>query len=278
VENSPERAIALARTVLGYLPQNSSDSRPWRQPRQPAVADPRAGVPFNGRRPYDVLGVVAGVVDAGSLLELSPRWARNLVTAFGRVEGLPVGIVANQPRHLGGLLDVDACQKAAQFISTCDRFRIPLLVLVDTPGFLPGTKQETGGVIRHGACLVRAFAAATVPRVTLVLRKAYGGAYIAMNSKGLGADLTMAWRGAEIGIMSANQAVGILHRREIAAAPDSEAAAAEYARRYAERHLTADAAAAEGVIDEVIAPERSREQLAWALSVLTEAPHEHPTY
>ena len=164
--------------------------------------------------------VDAALLDGGRMLEISPRWARNVVCAFGRMQGRSIGLVANQPRYLGGVLDVDASQKAARFVRTCNLFGIPLLVLVDTPGFLPGTRQEKLGVIRQGAKLVYAFSECTVPRVTVVLRKAFGGAFIAMNSKDLGADFVFAWPSAQLGVMGAPQAVEIINRREIEAADD----------------------------------------------------------
>ncbi len=165
-------------------------------------------MPEAQRKVYDVRGVIAALVDDGDMLEVSERWARNMVTAFARIDGRPVGVIANQPWYLGGVIDAEAAQKAAKFVRTCNSFGLPLLVLVDTPGFLPGTKQEGLGVIRHGAKLLHAFSEAVVPKLTVVLRKAYGGAYICMNSKDLGADLTFAWPDAEIGVMGPKQAVG----------------------------------------------------------------------
>src|SRR3954462_15202595 len=190
--------------------------------------------------------VVRSIADGGELLELSPRWARSMLTALCRIEGRPVGVVANQPRHLGGVIDPDAAQKAARFVRTCNAFGLPLVVLVDTPGFMPGTRQESQGVIRHGASLLRAFSEARVPRLTVVLRKAYGGAYITMNSKDLGAHLTFAWPGAELGVMAARQAVRIIHKAE----PDPD----RLPDRSASEHLGAYVAARTGFIDEVIAP------------------------
>jgi acetyl-CoA carboxylase carboxyltransferase component len=225
-------------------------------------------VPDDDRRVYDVRDVARAIVDDGRLLEVAPRWARNVVCAFARIDGRAVGIVANQPRHLGGVLCADSAQKAARFVSDCDRWGLPLVVLVDTPGFLPGSKQERDGVIRHGAGLLRAFAAARVPKVTLVLRKAYGGAFIAMNSKELGADLAFAWPRAQLGVMGPKQAVGIVHRRDIAAADDPDAVAARLARSYADEHLGAHRAAELGAIDEVITPAETRERLAGALAAL----------
>ena len=174
------------------------------------------------------------------MLELSPRWARNMVTALTRLNGHPVGVVANQPHHLGGVIDIAASEKAASFIRRCDAFGLPLVVLVDTPGFLPGTKQEGLGVIRHGAGLLHAFSAARVPKATVVLRKAYGGGFITMNSRELGADLVLAWPGAEIGVLGARQAVGIIHRRAIEASPNPDAEHDRLAAEYAEQHLRAD--------------------------------------
>jgi acetyl-CoA carboxylase carboxyltransferase component len=193
-----------------------------------------------------------------------------VVTALARIDGRPVGIVANQPRYLGGVLDAESSEKAARFVRFCDSFGVPLLAVVDTPGFMPGSKQEKAGVIRHGASLVRAFAAARVPKFTVILRKSYGGAYITMNSKDLGADLVMAWPDAELGIMSARAAVGIVHRRELAAAPDEErdGLRLELADAYAEEHLGAQATAAAGFIDEIVEPAETRDRLAWALSAL----------
>ena len=210
-----------------------------------------------------------GMVDGDSLLELCPRWARNVVTALARVDGRPVGVVANQPRHLGGVLDAESSEKAARFVRFCDAFGLPLIAVVDTPGFMPGSRQEKAGVIRHGASLVRAFAAARVPKLTVVLRKSYGGAYITMNSRDLGADLVLAWPDAELGIMSARAAVGIVHRRELHDADDSEAERARLASVYADEHLRASAAASEGFVDEIIEPRDTRERLSWALLTLS---------
>jgi acetyl-CoA carboxylase carboxyltransferase component len=202
------------------------------------------------------------------MLELSPRWARNMVTALARLNGHPVGVIANQPRHLGGVIDAAASEKGARFIRTCDAYRLPLVVLVDTPGFLPGTTQEALGVIRHGASLVHAFSAARVPKVTVVLRKGYGGGFITMNSRQLGADMVLAWPSAEIGVLGAKQAVGIVHRRAIDAADDPDAEHDRLAAAYAEDNLRAEIAAAGGDVDEVIEPTGTRERLVWALAAL----------
>jgi acetyl-CoA carboxylase carboxyltransferase component len=209
-----------------------------------------------------------GIIDQGSLLELWPRWARNVVTALARVEGRPVAIVANQPHYLGGVLDATGSEKAARFIGFCNSFGLPLLAVVDTPGFMPGTRQEQAGVIRHGASLVRAFASAQVPKLTVILRKSYGGAYITMNSRDLGSDLVLAWPQAELGIMSARAAVGIMHRRDLAAADDPLAELERLTEAYEREHLRADSAAAGGFIDEVVEPVQTRRRVAAALRAL----------
>jgi acetyl-CoA carboxylase carboxyltransferase component len=256
-------AVALARAALGHLPGRAGDPPPVAQPRPPAAGDPGEPIPADPRRVYDVRDVAERLVDGGALLELAPRWARNLVVAFARVEGRPVGVVANQPRHLGGCLDAAASEKGAWFVGLCDRFGLPLVVLVDTPGFLPGARQERQAIIRHGAALVAAFARATVPRVTVTLRQAYGGAHIVMNSRDLGADLVLAWPDAAIGVMGARQAVEVLERRALAAGADADALAA----RYHAQHLPVGVAAAGGFVDEVVAPAATRERVAEALEV-----------
>jgi acetyl-CoA carboxylase carboxyltransferase component len=261
-------AGSLTRELLGYLPQRFGEPPPAIPAApSPAVA-PEEAVPPEARRVYDVREVARAIVDGGVVLELSRSWATNIITALARIDGRAVGLVANQPRSLGGVIDAVAAEKAALFVNACDRFGLPLVVLVDTPGFMPGTRQEAGGVIRHGASLLRSFAGARVPKVTVILRKAYGGAVITMNSKELGADLVFAWPGAEIGIMAARQAVGIVHRRELAAANDGESALAELAAGYADRHLHAARAAEAGFVDEVIPPTETRDRLAWALTSL----------
>ena len=261
-------AAARVRDLLGYLPGAAGDGPPRVVARDPELPDPGAVVPTEPRRIYDVRRALAGIVDADSLFELCPRWARNVVTALARIDGRPVGIVANQPRHLGGVLDAESSEKAARFVRFCDSFGVPLLAVVDTPGFMPGSKQEQAGVIRHGASLVRAFAAARVPKLTVILRKSYGGAYITMNSRDLGADLVIAWPDAEMGIMSARAAVGIVHRRELIAAADPDAERHRLADAYAREHLGAAAAAAAGFVDEIVDPADTRDRLSWALQTL----------
>jgi acetyl-CoA carboxylase carboxyltransferase component len=261
-------AAWMVRDLLDHLPQHAG-AAPNRWPTMdPGGPLPDAAVPEDARQVYDVRDAARTLVDGGRLLEVSPRWARNITTAFARIDGRAVGIVANNPRYLGGVLDAESATKGARFVRTCDLYGIPLVVLVDTPGFLPGTRQEAGGVIRHGAKLVHAFSAASVPRITVVLRKAFGGAFIAMNSRDLGADLVLAWPRAQIGVMGPKQAVDLVHRREIAAADDPAAARERLAASYADEHLTAASAAAEGVIDELVPPSGTRARVISALQTL----------
>jgi acetyl-CoA carboxylase carboxyltransferase component len=271
VEPDEESAARRVRQILSYLPSAAGDVAPRHEPVLPELADPGAVVPSEPRRVYDVRDALAGIIDADSLLELFPRWARNVVTALGRIDGRPVAIVANQPGYLGGVLDAESSEKAARFIGFAASFGLPLVAVVDTPGFMPGSRQEQAGVIRRGAELVRAFASAPVPKVTVVLRKSYGGAYITMNSRDLGSDLMLAWPDAELGIMSARAAVGIVHQRELRVAGDPEQERARLAKAYAEEHLRAEAAAAAGFVDEIVEPVDTRQRLAAALHALARA-------
>ncbi len=265
-------AAHLARELLGYLPRHRDDPAPLADSRPAPSHDPGALVPADGRRVYDVREVIRTLVDDGELLEVSAGWARNIVTALARIEGRVVGVIANQPRYRGGVLDATSSQKGARFVSKCNTFGIPMLVLVDTPGFMPGTTQESAGVIRFGATLVHAFAEATVPRVTVVLRKAFGGAFITMNSKDLGADYVFAWPQAEIGVMGAKPAVGIIHRRELSDAEDPDQEHERLAARYADAQLRPHVAAGSGYVDELIAPSETRSRLSWAYRSLRGAP------
>lgn len=265
VERDELAAALRVRELLGYLPSSAGSPPPRCDPRDPEAVDPGEMVPAATRSAYDIRNPLRAIVDGGSLIELCPRWARNMVTALARIDGRPVGIVANQPRYLGGVLDAEGSEKAARFVHFCNDFGLPLVAIVDTPGFMPGSKQEQAGVIRYGASLVRAFAAARVPKLTVVLRKNYGGAYITMNSRDLGADLVLAWPDAEMGIMGARAAVGIVNRRELVAADDPEAERDRLAAEYAENHLRAHSAAAEGFVDEIIEPFETRDRLTWAL-------------
>ena len=261
-ENDGDAAL-LVRDLLDHLP-----GAPPRPGAEPPGYGPGSCVPDDERKVYDVRDVARAIVDEARLLEFAPRWARNLACGFARLDGQPIGVIANQPRYLGGVLDANSAAKGARFVRTCNAFGLPLVVLVDTPGFLPGTRQEGEGVIRHGAKLVHAFAEASVPKVTVVLRKAFGGAFIAMNSRDLGADYVFAWPQAQLGVMGAKQAVTIVNRREIAAAADPAATRDAHAAAYADEHLSAAVAAAEGYVDEVIPPSDTRRRLVAAIASL----------
>jgi acetyl-CoA carboxylase carboxyltransferase component len=261
VADGDVQAAEMVRAALAHLPSKVGGQLPLYPPRDPVRGNPADVLPARDREVYDVRDVIARIVDGGEMLELGPRWARNLVVGFSCIEGAPVGVIANQPRHLGGCLDAESAQKGAWFVDLCDRFGVPLVVLVDTPGFLPGVSQEKAGVIRHGASLLRAFGVATTPRVTVTLRQAYGGAHIVMNSRDLGSDLTLAWPSARIGVMGAPQAVELIHRREIAAGADASA----LADAYAAEHLPVHVAASRGFIDEIVEPTETRERIAFAL-------------
>ena len=255
-------AADLIRHALSYFPGRIGGPLPAADPVDPPAGDPARDVPTNQRKVYDVRDVAEYLLDGGEFLELSKRYAKNMVVGFGRIDGHPVGVIANQPRYMGGVLDAASSDKGAWFVNMCDRFGIPLAVLADTPGFLPGATQEQAGVIRHGASLLRAFATATVPRVTVTLRQAFGGAHIVMNSRDLGATLTLAWPTARIGVMGAKQAVQLVERRAIASGADVEQLAADYEQR----HLPVQVAAAAGHVDEIVAPADTRERLAELLA------------
>ncbi len=258
-------ALALTRRLLSYLPSAAWLPAPRVAPLPPAHDDPGAVVPKEARDPYDVRDVVAAIVDEGSMLELQERWARNLVVGLARIEGATVGIVANQPAWLAGVLDATASEKGARFVRFCDAFGIPLVVLVDVPGFLPGTSQEHGGVIRRGAKLLHAFTSATVPRISLVLRKAYGGAYIVMNSRSIGADAVLAWPGAELAVLGAEGAADLIFRREIEAHPERREHLMDSYRRDA---MQVGVAAGRGSVSEIIDPADSRAAVASLLRSL----------
>jgi propionyl-CoA carboxylase beta chain len=255
-------ALDLTRRVLSYLPSSCWDPPPTVQARAP---DAMPRVPDDHREPYDVRTVIDGVVDSGTFLELHEQFAPNVVVGFARVEGRSVGVVANQPLVLAGCLDIDASEKAARFVRLCDAFGLPLVTLVDVPGFLPGTGQEASGIIRKGAKLLYAFAEATVPRVTVILRKAFGGAYIVMNSKSLGADAVFSWPGAEIAVMGAEGAVDIIYRRELAADPDQRP---QLLSRYRAEAMDPSVPAERLSVDEVIDPTQTRARVAATLRAL----------
>ncbi|MFE9319340.1 acyl-CoA carboxylase subunit beta, partial [Streptomyces albidoflavus] len=225
-------------------------------------------VPADGNRPYDMAKVIEELVDDGDCLEVHERWARNIICALARLDGQVVGIVANQPQSLAGVLDIEASEKAARFVQMCDAFNIPIVTLLDVPGFLPGVDQEHGGIIRHGAKLLYAYCNATVPRISLILRKAYGGAYIVMDSQSIGADLTYAWPTNEIAVMGAEGAANVIFRRQIAGADDPEAMRARMVKEYKAELMHPYYAAERGLVDDVIDPAETRQVLIDSLAML----------
>src|SRR5689334_7313917 len=263
--------LRLIRELLGYLPGNNVDDPPRRETSDPIDREDDALdrlVPESPNQPYDMHDLVHSIFDDGAFLEVHRHFARNLIVGFARLAGRPVGIVANQPAHLAGTLDIDASVKGARFVRFCDAFNIPLVTFEDVPGFLPGTVQEYGGIIRHGAKLLYAFAEATVPKLTVITRKAYGGAYCVMSSKHIRTDANFAWPGAEIAVMGPEAAVNILYKRELEKATEPEAARAERVAEFREKFANPYIAAARGFIDEVIHPRQTRPKLIAALSSL----------
>ncbi|MGZ4429995.1 MAG: acyl-CoA carboxylase subunit beta, partial [Nocardioidaceae bacterium] len=256
-----------------YLPQNNLDEPPaYDDPADLEISDDDraldALVPDSPNQPYDMHTVIESVLDDAEFLEVQALFAPNMVVGFGRVEGRPVGVVANQPMQFAGTLDIDASEKAARFVRTCDAFNVPVLTFVDVPGFLPGTDQEWNGIIRRGAKLIYAYAEATVPLITVITRKAYGGAYDVMGSKHLGADMNLAWPTAQIAVMGAQGAVNILYRNDLKDAKDPEAKRAELVTEY-EDHLANPYLAAErGYVDAVIQPHETRTEIVRALRLL----------
>jgi propionyl-CoA carboxylase beta chain len=264
-------AIQLIRELLSFMPGNNVDDPPRRVTSDPSDREDEAldtVVPKSPNLAYNMVDVIRGIVDDGALLEVHEHFARNIVVGFARLAGRPVGIVANQPAHLAGTLDIDASVKAARFVRFCDAFNIPLVTFEDVPGFLPGTVQEWGGIIRQGAKLLFAFAEATVPKLTVITRKAYGGAYCVMSSKHIRADANFAWPSAEIAVMGAEGAVNILYKRELDAASDVNALRAARAAEYREKFANPYVAAQRGFIDEVILPRQTRRKLIAALTAL----------
>jgi propionyl-CoA carboxylase beta chain len=271
-------ALDYVKALLSYLPSNNLDPLPVIEvpPVDTVLPDALTDedveldtfVPDSANTPYDMHTVIEHVLDDGEFLEVQPLFAPNILIGFGRVEGRPVGVVANQPTQFAGTLDIDASEKAARFVRTCDAFNIPVLTFVDVPGFLPGTSQEWEGIIRRGAKLIYAYAEATVPKITVITRKAYGGAYDVMGSKHLGADLNLAWPTAQVAVMGAQGAVGVLYRKEIAQAKDPDARRAELITEYEDALLSPYIAADRGYVDAVIPPSHTRVQITKALRVL----------
>ncbi|MEV7776649.1 acyl-CoA carboxylase subunit beta, partial [Kitasatospora sp. NPDC086791] len=261
VYDDEQSCIEEVRYLLSLLPQNNREMPP------PAVSDDPVErrndslldlVPADGNRPYDMRKVIEEIVDHGEYLEIHERWATNVLCVLARIDGHVTGIIANQPQSLAGVLDINASEKAARFVQMCDAFNIPLLTLLDVPGFLPGVDQEHGGIIRHGAKLLYAYCNATVPRISLILRKAYGGAYIVMDSRSIGADLSYAWPTNEIAVMGAEGAANVIFRREINAAEDPDAMRAQKIKEYKNELMHPYYAAERGLVDDVIDPTETR--------------------
>jgi propionyl-CoA carboxylase beta chain len=262
-------AIALIREMLGYLPSNNLDEPPRRETTDPVDReDPDLDqlVPDQPNQPYDMHDLIGAVVDDGGFLEVHAHFARNIVVGFARLGSRPVGIVANQPAVLAGCLDIDASVKAARFVRFCDAFNLPLVTFEDVPGFLPGVRQEHGGIIRHGAKLLYAFAEATVPKITVITRKAYGGAYCVMSSKHLRTDFNYAYPTAEIAVMGPEGAVNVLYRRELAEAADPAALRARLVEDFRAKLANPFVAASRGFVDEIIRPRTTRTKLISALA------------
>jgi acetyl-CoA carboxylase carboxyltransferase component len=277
--DSDGEALDAVKRILSFLPQNWMEEPPVAESADPLDrVDPVLDqtIPDDANKPYDVLDIIQSIVDDRDFFPLQKGYADNLVVGLARIGGRPVGIVANQPRVLAGTLDINASDKLARFVRFMDAFNVPVVTLVDTPGYLPGTAQEYGGIIRHGAKVLYAYAEATVPKVTLILRKAYGGAYLAMCSRSLGADLVMAWPSAEIAVMGPDGAANIIFRRDIDASDDPAKTRAVKAEEYREQFASPYVAASRGYIDAVIEPHETRAHLARALMALYNKHDERP--
>lgn len=271
VAEDDAQAALIAKKLLSFLPQNNTEDPPEVEHNGNVDDDPALDsvIPDDYRKPYDVRDVIARVVDDADFLEVHASWAVNAVVGFGRVVGRTVGVIANQPNQLSGVLDINASDKIARFVRFCNAFNIPLLTFVDTPGFMPGVDQEYNGIIRHGAKVLFAYSAATVPKVTVVLRKAFGGAYIAMCARALGADKVFAWPSAEIAVMGAEGAAGIVFRKEIKAAEDPAVKRQELIDEYRGTFANPYVASEHGLVDDVIVPSETRRYVAQALESLT---------
>lgn len=268
---SDEEALDLARQLVNYFPANNMEKAPTKSCSDPAdrvCTSLDSLIPDDDNKPYDVRKVIEEIVDNGAFLEVQADWAANIVVGFAHLAGNTVGVVANQPCILAGCLDIDASDKAARFVRFCDSFNIPLITLVDVPGFLPGTNQEWGGIIRHGAKLLYAYSEATVPKMTVILRKAYGGAYDVMGSKHIRSDLNLAWPSAQISVMGADGAVEIIHRNRIKSARNSEQERERLVEDFNDKLLNPWKAAGLGYLDDVIEPSQTRRRLAATLAIL----------
>ncbi|HSL58377.1 MAG TPA: acyl-CoA carboxylase subunit beta [Acidimicrobiales bacterium] len=279
VADDEKQCLDDVRYLMSFLPSNNLEE----PPAFPAADDPdrlcpelTELMPDSPNLPYDMRKVIEAVVDEGEFFEYYPQWAASIVCGFSRIDGKPVGIVGNQPMVLAGVLDIESSEKGARFVRTCDAFNIPLITFVDVPGFLPGVDQEYGGIIRHGAKLLYAFCEATVPRIQIITRKAYGGAYVVMNSKSIGADLAFAWPSAELAVMGPQGAVEIVYRRELQQAADPVARRAELVAEYTEHYANPYNAAERGYIDDVIDPAETRRKLVAGLELLRSKREELP--
>jgi acetyl-CoA carboxylase carboxyltransferase component len=271
IAEDDREALDEIRYLLSFLPQNNMEAPPFFTPMDASDRMDESlttVIPDSPNQPYDVMDVIESLVDDGEFYEVHTHWAGNIVIGLARLDGYTVGIVANQPAVLAGTLDIEASTKAARFVRFCDAFNIPLVTLVDVPGFLPGVDQEHDGIIRHGAKLLYAFSEATVPRITVIMRKAYGGAFLVMNSRAIRADVVFAWPTAQIAVMGAQGAVNVIHRRELAAADDAEEARAELVADYEEKFNNPYIAAENGLVDDVIEPRETRPRLIRALDML----------
>ncbi len=279
VADDEKSCLDDVRFLLSFLPQNNMEEPPAVE----GTDDPdrlcpelRDLLPASPNLPYDMHQVIQAVLDDGEFMEYFPHWARSIVCGFGRVDGRTVGVVGNQPMVLAGVLDIESAEKAARFVRTCDAFNIPLLTFVDVPGFLPGVDQEYGGIIRHGAKLLYAYCEATVPRIQIITRKAYGGAYVVMDSKSIGSDLSYAWPSAELAVMGPQGAVEIVYRRELQQAADPIARRAELVSEYTEKYANPYAAAERGYVDDVIDPAETRQKVVAGLAMLRTKREELP--
>jgi len=279
VSTDEHACLADVRYLLSFLPQNNLSA----PPPSPSNDDPsrlceslRTILPTSPNMPHDMKKVISEVVDNGEFFEYFPNWARSIVCGFSRIDGHSVGIVGNQPMVLAGVLDIESSEKAARFVRTCDAFNVPIVTFVDVPGFLPGVDQEYGGIIRHGAKLLYAYCEATVPRIQVITRKAYGGAYVVMNSKSIGADLAYAWPSAELAVMGPQGAVEIVYRRELQQAAEPAARRAQLVAEYTEKYANPYVAAERGFVDDVIDPAETRIKLVEGLRVLRTKVDESP--
>jgi propionyl-CoA carboxylase beta chain len=272
MSETEEDALELAKVLLSFLPSNNLEEAPAFEGvdalTEPPLTDLDTIIPDSNNAPYDMKSIITSVLDDADFLEVQALWAPSIVCGFGRIEGRSVGVVANNPMQFAGTLDIDASEKAARFVRTCDAFNVPVLTFCDVPGYLPGVGQEHAGIIRHGAKLLYAYSEATVPLVTVITRKAYGGSYVAMGSKHLGADVNLAWPTAQVAVVGALGAVNIVRRKEIAAAADPDAARAGFMTEYEDTFATPYIAAERGFVDAVIEPSQTRSEVAKALRQL----------